>query len=193
LVLLDLGYARPLLAAMREPRGMKRLWRLAVTLLGLSLACAASKPALANILIQIDKPTQTMTVSVNGEPRYRWRVSTGATGFSTPAGSYTPFRMEVMHYSQEWDNAGMPHAIFFTTRGHSIHGSDHPGLGTPVSHGCVRLSLPNATALYQLVTAEGMGNTKVVVRGLDPPGVFTPSQPPQQRRPAWPFQGLFRF
>jgi lipoprotein-anchoring transpeptidase ErfK/SrfK len=172
---------------------MKRLRLLAVTLLGLSLACAASKPALANILIQIDKLTQTMTVSVDGEPRYRWRVSNGATGFSTPVGSYTPFRMEVMHYSQEWDNAGMPHAIFFTTRGHSIHGSDHPGLGTPVSHGCVRLSLPDAAALHQLVTAEGMGNTKVVVRGLDPPGVFTPSQPPQQRRPAWPFQGLFRF
>ena len=92
-----------------------------------------------------------MTVSVDGQPLYRWPVSTGATGFSTPTGSYTPFRMEIMHYSQEWDNAGMPHAIFFTTRGHSIHGSDHPGLGTPVSHGCVRLSLPNATTLYALV------------------------------------------
>ena len=87
----------------------------------------------------------------------------------TPDGSYTPFRMEVMHYSQEWDNAGVPHAIFFTTRGHSIHGSDHPGLGTPVSHGCVRLTLTNATTLYDLVTAEGMGKTTVIVRGDDPP------------------------
>lgn len=66
--------------------------------------------------------------------------------------------MEVMHYSREWDNAGMPHAIFFTTRGHSIHGSDHPGLGTPVSHGCVRLTLSNATTLYQLVQANGMSH-----------------------------------
>ena len=64
----------------------------------------------------------------------------------------------------------MPHAIFFTTRGHSIHGSDHPGLGTPVSHGCVRLTLTNATTLYDLVTAEGMGKTTVIVRGDDPPG-----------------------
>ena len=63
-----------------------------------------------------------MTVSVDGQLLYRWPVVPGATGFSTPDGSYTPFRMEVMHYSQEWDNAGMPHAIFFTTRGHSIHG-----------------------------------------------------------------------
>lgn len=173
---------------------MKRLRLIALTSLGLSLAVTASKSAFANILIQIDKPSQTMTVSVNGAPVYRWRVSTGATGFSTPAGSYTPFRMEVMHYSQEWDNAGMPHAIFFTKRGHSIHGTDHAGLGTPVSHGCVRLSLSNATMLYQLVAAEGMAKTNVIVIGPDPPGVFAPSQPPQQqRRPFLPFGGLFRF
>ena len=65
----------------------------------------------------------------------------------------------------------------------SIHGSDHPGLGTPVSHGCVRLTLTNATTLYDLVTAEGMGKTTVIVRGDDPPGYYTPSQPPQQKRP----------
>src|SRR6476659_8327701 len=95
-----------------------------------------------------------------------------------PAGSYTPFRMEVMHYSQEWDNAGMSHAIFFTKRGHSIHGSHHPGLGTPVSHGCVRLSLPNATASISLSRRTVMANTKVVVRGPDSPGITVPRQSP---------------
>ena len=173
---------------------MKRLGLLAATLVALAWS-AASRPALAGILVQVDKPTKTMTVSVDGAVRYRWPVSTGATAFSTPTGSYTPFRMEVMHYSQEWDNAGMPHAIFFTTRGHSIHGSDHPGLGTPVSHGCVRLSLTNATTLYQLVSAEGMGNTKVVVRGSDPPGFHAPTQIPTRGRtppgPIGPFQWLF--
>jgi hypothetical protein len=164
-----------------------------IAILVAGLACAASSPVFANILIVIDKPSQSMTVSVDGRPLYSWLVSTGATGFSTPDGSYTPFRMEVMHYSQEWDNAGMPHAIFFTARGHSIHGSDHPGLGTPVSHGCVRLSLTNANTLYDLVTAEGMGKTTVIVRGADPPGYYTPSQPPQQKRPFSPFGGFFRF
>jgi lipoprotein-anchoring transpeptidase ErfK/SrfK len=160
---------------------MERLRFLAAQLLAVGLACAASKPAIANIIIHIDKPTQTMTVAVDGQVQYRWRVSTGATGYSTPVGSYTAFRMEVMHYSREWDNAGMPHAIFFTTRGHSIHGSDHPYLGRPASHGCVRLSLPNAARLYQLVKANGMANTRVVVRGSDPAGVTAPSQPPRQR------------
>src|SRR6476646_4796751 len=180
---------RPFLAALREIGSMRRLRLLAIAFLVAGLACAASAPALANILIQIDKPSQTMTVSVNGELLDRWPVSTGATGFSTPAGSYTPFRIEVMHYSREWDNAGMPHAIFFTKRGHSIHGSDHPGLGTPVSHGCVRLPLADATMLYQLVQANGMANTKIVVAGSDPPGITVPSQPPIQRGQPWqPFK-----
>jgi len=140
----------------------------------------AQKTAAPDILILVNKPTQTMTVTVYGYVRYRWRVSTGATQYSTPAGSYTPFRMEQMHYSREWDNAGMPHAIFFTRRGHSIHGSDNPGLGTAVSHGCVRLRLSNAATLYQLVRSVGMANTKVVVSGRDPPGYRRPTMPPGQ-------------
>ena len=161
---------------------MKRLWLLAVTLLALGLACAAGKPALATILVQIYKPTQTMTVTVDGQVAYRWRVSTGATGFSTPAGTYKPFRMEVMHYSQEWDNAGMPHSMFFTSRGHAVHGSNHPGMGTPVSHGCVRLSLTNAATLYQLVSARGVADTTVIVRAPIPPDTLPPPRYPSGTR-----------
>ena len=149
------------------------------------------KAAVPDILIVVSKPTQSMTVTVDGHVRYRWRVSTGATHYSTPDGSYTPFRMELMHYSREFDNAGMPHAIFFTQRGHSIHGSDHPGLGTAVSHGCVRLTLSNATTLYQLVKSVGMAKTKVVVSGRDPPGYRVPTMPPRQS--VGPFGGFFRF
>ena len=151
--------------------------------------------AVPDILIAINKPTQRMTVTVNGHVRYRWRVSTGATKYSTPAGSYTPFRMELMHYSREWDNAGMPHSIFFSSRGHAIHGSNHPGLGTPASHGCVRLSFGNAATLFALVSARGVSNTKVVVRGPDPPGYHAATQIPQRRQPARPvglFGGFFR-
>ena len=79
-------------------------------------ASTTTQPRKAAVLIVVNKPTQTMIVTVDGHVRYRWRVSTGATHYSTPDGSYTPFRMELMHYSREWDNAGMPHAIFFTQR-----------------------------------------------------------------------------
>jgi hypothetical protein len=68
----------------------------------------------------------------------------------------------------------MPHAIFFTKRGHSIHGSDDPGLGTPVLRPSLAAKRPT---LYHLVLANGMAQTKVVVRGPDPPGITVPSQP----------------
>ena len=120
-------------------------------------------------------------------------VSTGATVYSTPPGTYKPFRMEAMHYSQEWDNAGMPNSIFFSSRGHAIHGSDHPGLGTPVSHGCVRLSLTNAATLYALVGARGIGRHDRHHQRARPAGYFAATQIPK-RQPApsaAPFQWLF--
>jgi hypothetical protein len=46
----------------------------------------------------------------------------------------------------------------------------------------VRLSLPNAATLYQLVSAEGMANTKVVIRGSDPPGYHAATQIPTRQR-----------
>jgi len=151
----------------------------------------AQKTPAPDILIVVNKPNQIMTITVDAHVRYQWSVSTGATNYSTPAGSYTPFRMERMHYSREWDNAGMPHAIFFTKRGHSIHGSDHPGLGTAVSHGCVRLTLSHAATLYQLVNSVGMAHTRVVISGRDPPGYRRPTMPPRQF--VGPFGGFFRF
>ena len=172
---------------------MNRFRLFAVVALALGATFAAGRPAHATILIQIDKPTQVMTVTVEGQVAYRWYVSTGATAYSTPPGTYKPFRLEAMHYSQEWDNAGMPNSIFFTSRGHAVHGSNHPGIGTPVSHGCVRLSLTNAATLYQLVSARGLADTTVVVRGPDPPGYFAATQiPKRESAPSVaPFQWLF--
>src|SRR5215831_1103734 len=104
-------------------------------------ACGAK----ANVLITVDKSLQQMTVSVNGARRYTWPVSTGRAGYATPSGSYAPFRMEVDHFSKEWDDAPMPNSIFFTPKGHAIHGSfDTKHLGSAASHGCVRLAPKNA-------------------------------------------------
>src|SRR5262245_42641140 len=181
---------------MRELSGgtMKRLRFLVFLLPALAFLCGATGQALATVLIVVDKPSQTMTVAVNGAVQYRWYVSTGATGYSTPGGTYTPFRMERMHYSQEWDNAGMPNSIFFSTRGHAIHGSDHPGRGSPVSHVSVRLPVPHPAPLYQLVSAEGMANTKVLIRGSDPPGYHAATKiPTRQRAQQGPFQKSFSF
>jgi hypothetical protein len=122
--------------------------------------------AAADILIRIDAWTQRMTVFVDGQPRYLWNVSTGAAGYTTPPGSYTPFRMEIEHYSKEWDDAPMPYSIFFTDAGHAIHGTSHrAALGSPASHGCVRLAEENAAFLFSLVEEHGMKKTRIEIDG----------------------------
>lgn len=130
--------------------------------------------ARADLLIQIDKSTQRMTVTVDGEQLYNWPVSTGGNAYDTPSGTFKPFRMEIDHYSEEWDNAPMPYSIFFTQTGNAIHGTyELRHLGHPVSHGCVRLSLKNAAALWKLVKQQKMANTAVVLTGAIPGGGAT--------------------
>jgi L,D-transpeptidase-like protein len=141
-------------------------------LLGL-LSVAA--PAQADVLISVDKSTQLMTVAVDGATRYVWPVSTGAPGYDTPSGQFKPFRMEADHFSKEWDDAPMPHSIFFTMQGHAIHGSTHlKGIGKPVSHGCVRLEPKNAAVLFDLVKQQKMANTHVVLTGQTPGSTGVP-------------------
>jgi hypothetical protein len=137
-------------------------------MLGLAVFAGPSDAAL---LITIDKAKQRMIVSRNDVPLYDWPVSTGQRGYDTPAGVHQPFRMEKDHFSREWDEAPMPHSIFFTKDGHAIHGSfDIKKLGRPASHGCVRLSPRHAAILWGLVRQEKMANTRVVLTGTIPGG-----------------------
>jgi lipoprotein-anchoring transpeptidase ErfK/SrfK len=119
-----------------------------------------ASPAQAAVTVTIDKSAQQMTVEVDGRPLYQWPVSTGKGGYDTPNGKFKAFRMERDHFSKEWDEAPMPFSIFFTQKGHAIHGSlDVKRLGTPASHGCVRLLPANAEKLFALVEQEGVLNT----------------------------------
>src|SRR5437879_12523302 len=135
-------------------------------------ACVASAPAQAAVQLTTDRSIQQMTVEVDGRPLYHWPVSTGKSAqYDTPSGKFKAFRMERDHFSKEWDDAPMPHSIFFTPKGHAIHGSyDVKRLGTPASHGCVRLAPANAEKLFALVEQEGVLNTTVTLTGIAPSG-----------------------
>ena len=105
-------------------------------------------------------------IEVDGTRRWTWPVSTGVRNYETPSGSYKAFRMEKDHFSKEWDEAPMPHSIFFTMKGHAIHGSYQTRrLGRRASHGCVRLSPANAAKLYAVVEQQGVTNARVIVTG----------------------------
>ena len=145
-----------------EAKGNMRSFLIAFTALSLLAGGAAQ----AKVAITVDKNNQQMTVAVDGVERYHWPVSTGIPSYETPNGSFRTFRMEEDHYSKEFDDAPMPHSIFFTKIGHAIHGTDSVNrLGSPASHGCVRLSREHASTLYALVQQEGVLNTTVTLTG----------------------------
>jgi len=114
------------------------------------------------VVITINKRTQRMTVRVGGVKRYTFRVSTGKRGYATPRGRFRPTRLAKMHYSRKYNMAKMPNSIFFTNRGHAIHGTNAVRrLGRPASHGCVRLAPRNAAALFALVRRYGSRNVTI--------------------------------
>lgn len=114
------------------------------------------------IVIEINKSTQRMTVSVDGEKRYTFKVSTGKAGHVTPSGTFRVINMKEMHYSRKYDNAPMPNSLFFTSVGHAIHATTAVrNLGRPASHGCIRLAPGDARTLYNLVERSGMRSVKI--------------------------------
>jgi len=118
--------------------------------------------AQADVTVHISKGSQRMSVSVDGVPRYVWRVSTGRGGFGTPSGVFRPQMLARSWFSRKYYNSPMPYSIFFHG-GYAIHGTNYLSqLGGPASHGCVRLHPSNAAVLFGLVQRH-RGSTRIVV------------------------------
>ena len=115
------------------------------------------------IVARVSLSQQTMEVLVDGRPTFAWKVSTGDKAHVTPTGSFRPTRMHEMWYSKKYDNAPMPHSVFFSG-GYAVHATNAvKRLGQPASHGCVRLHPDNAADFYQLVEVFGPANTRIVI------------------------------
>jgi hypothetical protein len=149
-----------------------------VTALGATVFCATalgallclSAPAKAELLVNVSKSQQRLSVLIDGAEAYRWPVSTGRRGHETPSGSFHPIRLERHWYSRQYELTPMPWAMFFH-RGYAVHGTmEAYNLGHAASHGCVRLRPDNAAILYSLMRRQGLGNTKVVVMNGPLPG-----------------------
>lgn len=121
-------------------------------------------PALAErVVARVSISYQTMFVYHEGRLLYAWPVSTAKAGKITPAGTYAPEFLSKNHRSSRYNNAPMPFAIFYDGN-YAIHGTDQiKRLGKPASNGCVRLDPKNAEILFEMVKAEGMENTRVVI------------------------------
>jgi L,D-transpeptidase catalytic domain len=128
---------------------------IARTMTALFALVAATNFAHAVVRIDIDLSTQSMRVVSDTGERYEWPISSGRRGHPTPHGVFRPIALYTMVHSAKYDNAPMPHSIFFHG-GYAIHGTGAVwALGRPASHGCIRLAPGNAARLFALVRQEG--------------------------------------
>jgi len=142
---------------------MRNISKLGITA---SFVCVMPASAMAMVRINVNLNTQTMHVVSDSGDSYDWPVSTGRPGHATPRGTFRPQAMYAMVHSAKYNNAPMPHSIFFTG-GYAIHGTNAVGsLGHVASHGCVRLAPENAASLFEMVKDEGA----VITIGGSPSG-----------------------
>jgi len=136
-----------------------KVWIMALALVMTPMIASAGK-----LVAKVDVSQQIMTVIYNGKVAYRWDVSTARKGKITPRGTYTAKWLSKNHKSSLYNDAPMPHAIFYS--GHyAIHGTNQISrLGRPASAGCVRLHPKHAATLFRLVQKVGLRNMKVQIR-----------------------------
>ena len=92
-------------------------------------------------------------------------VSTGATGYETPAGIYSVVQKKAVHQSNVYEDGNMPFMQRITWTGIALHAGVLPG--QPASHGCVRLPLAFAQRLFDMTD---IGLRVIVVRDDIVPG-----------------------
>jgi lipoprotein-anchoring transpeptidase ErfK/SrfK len=142
---------------------MNRLIPFLAAFLALAVAQASAASA-ATITANISLSTQTMTVIHRGTVIGHWPVSTARRGKVTPTGSWSAKWLSRYHKSSRYKGAPMPYSIFYNGN-YAVHGTyQTKKLGRPASAGCVRLSPDHAAKLFSLVKAEGLANTRIIIR-----------------------------
>lgn len=128
----------------------------------------APRPKAPTLVARINLATQRLDVHAGGRLQESWAISSGTSEFPTPRGVFRPQWASKMWYSKKYDNAPMPHAVFFSG-GAAVHATTSLGmLGQPASHGCVRLAPAHASRFYDLVHKHGFHNSRIEVFGTPP-------------------------
>ncbi len=96
-------------------------------------------------------------------------MSSGKKGHPTPTGTFKILQKNVDHKSNIYSNAPMPYMQRLTWDGIALHAGHIPGYAA--SHGCLRLPLPFAKALYGVTK---MDQVVTVLADLS-----TPAPPPE--------------
>lgn len=122
---------------------------------------------------QIIKSEQRMYLYIFGRVEQIFDVSTGVRGYSTPDMELNPNGRIYDRYTSrkfpggDYNGLGnMPYAVFLKG-GYAIHGTTKGNwekLGTPASHGCIRLHPDHAFYFNRLVREQGIKNVWVTIQ-----------------------------
>jgi L,D-transpeptidase catalytic domain len=106
------------------------------------------------LLAVVGLDTQRVSIyDTTGRLLQRSPVSTGQSGYETPAGIFSVVQKKADHNSNLYEDGNMPFMQRITWTGIAMHGGVLPG--HPASHGCVRLPVDFARRLFDL-TDVGM-------------------------------------
>src|SRR6185436_19647687 len=135
----------------------------------------SSRPAGGPLLAVVSLNDQRVTIYDAEGKVLRAPVSTGQTGYETPAGIYSILEKNREHYSNLYDDASMPFMQRITWSGIALHAGVLPG--HPASHGCIRMPHSFAERLFDL-TSMGMRvivvPTDVTPADIAHPALFKP-------------------
>lgn len=122
---------------------------------------------------QVVKSSQRMYLYVHGKLQGSWLVSTGVRGYATPNFDKNPDGRIYDRYTSskypggDYNGLGnMPYAVFISG-GFALHGTPRgnwPKLGSPASHGCIRMHPDNAYLFNRLVRQNGISNVWITVQ-----------------------------
>ena len=106
------------------------------------------------LLAVVGLDTQRVSIYAStGRLLQRSPISTGQSGYETPAGIFSVVQKKADHNSNLYEDGNMPFMQRITWTGIAMHGGVLPG--HPASHGCVRLPVDFARRLFDL-TDVGM-------------------------------------
>jgi hypothetical protein len=109
------------------------------------------RPQLAEdgpVEIVISLPQQMAYVFRGGALIGASTVSSGREGYESPVGRFKILQKRREHRSNRYDDAPMPFMQRLNWHGVALHGGQIPGY--PASHGCIRLPMGFAKALYEV-------------------------------------------
>lgn len=127
--------------------------------------------------IEIDLSDQRLFAHEKDRIVYEFPIS-GGKWAPTPQGDFTiwiKLRYTLMSGGSKEDNTyyylpNVPYVMYFY-KGYGIHGAYwHNNFGTPMSHGCVNLSIPDAAALFAWADPFVPANKSVAYPSKENPG-----------------------